>query len=127
MTELEALRDRVAELEEACGLRWAVPPAFKTSRRCRLRPWQVLCFLAKRGHGRQDAIFAAIWGDLEIDERPEPNIVKVIVCVLRGFLRGHGIEIETVRGDVGGGYRFSPDMRRRALALIEQLRTEGES
>ena len=122
MTELERLRDRVEELEAACGLDWECPPAFKRGNRCRGRAWKLLCILAKRGRARVDAIHVVVWGDQDVAERPDPKIVQVIVCQLRPFLTAHGVVLETVWGE---GYRFSPDMQRRALALVEELRGEG--
>lgn len=114
--ELEALRDRVEELEGVLGIGGLTP--LEWTCRPRGRTWKLLNFLAKRGNARTEAIWAAVWGD-SIDERADIGIVPVAVCALRKGLKPHGIEVRCIWGE---GYGFTPDMRAKAQALIEKLR-----
>lgn len=118
--EIERMRDRIAELEELLGLRIPVPPAFAPRRAnfSRGRMWALICFLAKREFVSHEAITVALWGDIEIDQRPNAKGQDVYICHLRKFLRAYDIELRTAWGK---GWYFDAVNRRKVRALIEQL------
>lgn len=118
--EMQALRDRIIELEELLGLSTEVPRLF-WPRGCpggRKRVWRLLCFLAKRPFVTSEAALIALQ-DGNPDTRPGTKIIQVYVCHLRRFLKPHDIVIRTVWGE---GWRFDVENRAKARALIEQYR-----
>lgn len=118
MSELQQLRDRVAELEEAIGL--TAMPALRAV----LKPegyWlstcETLCgMLMKRPCVPRSAAYIAIYGGRPECDQPDPKLVDVTVHRLRQALRPHGVEIAVARDR---GWYLTPENKEKLRALIE--------
>jgi DNA-binding response OmpR family regulator len=86
----------------------------------RLKIWALFCLLARRRLISRDAVMIALY-DHEND-RPTSKVIDAYICRLRQWLCPHGIELKTNRGE---GWYFTPDMQKRAQALIAKLMEEG--
>jgi DNA-binding response OmpR family regulator len=110
--EAQRLRDRIEELETERGVGFCAPVEW------RLTGHQADAFgailKAKADVVSKESIYNALYGGLS---DVELKIVDVFVCKLRQKIEPFGIEIETVWGR---GYRMSPEMKRRARALIAE-------
>lgn len=112
--ENDALRDRLAMLEEAMGLRIETPLMLGlTGHEAKL-----FGILLKRDLVTKEAAMVAIYGD-QPNSEVEIKIVDVFVCKARKKLKPYDIEIETVRGR---GYRMPAASKANATVLLEQSR-----
>ncbi|UGY23770.1 helix-turn-helix domain-containing protein [Bradyrhizobium septentrionale] len=102
MTELEALRDRVAQLEAILG----VDEPFLVQLRLAFgltgatQP-KILGMLLNRSFVTHDALYAMLYGHRPDCDLPCDKTVDVHLSKLRKTLKGHGITFRTV---VDGGY-----------------------
>lgn len=92
--EIEVLREKVRQLEEALTptnstveIEWLL-----TSREAR-----VFAHLTTREMATKQSVMAALYSDRP-DEEPEIKIVDVFICKMRKKLRPFGIVIDTVWG-----------------------------
>lgn len=107
------LRDRIAQLEEVVGFSIDLPIFLGlTTHEARL-----FGALLKRSVWTKEQLLFALYSDRHDGEAPEIKIIDVFVCKARKKLARFGIEIETLWGQ---GYRLSPEMKAKAVALIEQ-------
>jgi two-component system cell cycle response regulator CtrA len=106
------LRDRVMELEDVLGFSIEMPIYLGLSS----AEARVFGALMKRPTWTKDQLMAALYSHRPEDP-PEMKIVDVFICKLRKKLKPIGVEIETLWGQ---GYRLSPAMRDRAMAIIKQ-------
>ena len=94
--EIERLKDRVRQLEQAYGVSSLIPHQFNLSKfeaklmLCLMR-WPIVTV---------ETALAAMYGNR--NHVPEENIVRVVMRRIRIKLKPHGIEIVTKWG--GGGY-----------------------
>lgn len=111
MSEVEALRARVEQLEHVLGLDMRAPLAFG------LTPQEHRLFgiLMTREIISQDHIMAAMYQHLP-NEWPSEKVVRVFICKLRRKLVRHDIQIETVWGT---GYRITKAAKAKARALLD--------
>lgn len=109
--EIDALRDRIEELEGLLGLRQAAGIPGLTAMQNRMAG----CF-TKRRFVTKNFLMIAMWGgDSEhVDARKS---VDVWIFRVRLLLRTHDIEIRTIWGE---GYAISADDQRRIIDLIER-------
>lgn len=99
----ERLRDRVAQLEDAMGMRLLTPVEWRlTSSEMR-----VFGVLMTREIATKQAIMSALYRADARDEA-EIKIVDVFVCKARKKLKPFGVEIETRWGE---GYYLTPAMK----------------
>lgn len=103
-SELEQLRDRVAELEDALGMHDAERFPLELSPRCR-------CFLGmllRRPIVPMESIAAALWGGKPDVDRPEdePNNVRNLAWHLRKGLKALGVKVKVSYNGAhaSGGY-----------------------
>lgn len=98
--EVEMLRERIIELEEALTGTTLLPREFRlTESEARL-----LGVLMQRADANRDVIMAALYRDIHKDE-PDPKIVDIFICNIRKKLKPFGIEILTRWGQ---GYEMPP-------------------
>lgn len=89
MSEIERLRDRVAELEEMLGIRFELPNALG------LTPLEarIVGVLIKREIASRDYIYWAVYGDLPDCDQPDIKTIEVHIVKIRRKLAAHGISI----------------------------------
>ena len=114
VTELQQLRDRVAELEELLGMKTPQSPC----RLLHLTPTEEkLCgLLLKRPLVTQDIFFVAVYGNLLECDQPKERMLDVYICKLRKKLSPLEIEI-TTRPWVG--YYLPAESKSKLVALLE--------
>lgn len=102
MTEIEALRDRIAQLEEILGidepLAVQLRLAFNISGA--MQP-KVLGMLLNRSFVTHDAIYAMLYGHRPECDQPCEKSVDVVIHKLRNTLKPHKITFRTV---IDSGY-----------------------
>lgn len=95
--ELQRLRDRIIELEDVMG--WDLRPALSFCLDLQPQECAVLAMLCKREMCKKEQIFIMLYSQKNVDERPEPKIVDVLVSRIRKKLDPLGIEIKTLWGE----------------------------
>lgn len=120
----QALRDRIAALEDALGMRDADFFPLRMGRMMRI----IFGLLLKRAQVRHAQIDAALYGGLPDCDRP-PTAAKAIhvhLHHLRRRLAPHGIEIVNLTSaPFEAVYRLPPDSRQRARAMIAPAQSEA--
>lgn len=112
--ENEALRDRLAMLEETIGLRLETPLVLGlTGQEAKL-----FGILVKRELVTKEAAMVAIYGN-QPNTEVEIKIVDVFICKMRKKLKAYDIAIETVWGR---GFLMPAASKANAAALLEQAR-----
>jgi len=89
MTELERLRDRVEQLEEALGINLELPNELG------LTPLEtkILGMLVKRDIINRDVMFAGLYSDRLENHQPDPKTIDVHICKLRKKLKSIGVRV----------------------------------
>lgn len=107
VTDLSRLRARIEELEYILGIH---PPPVRV---CDLtyREMQFINIIASRVSVHKEALFTAIYGDSEVQEK----ILDVFLCKVRKKIPPH-ITIETLWGR---GYTMSPESRAAWRQLLK--------
>lgn len=92
--EIETLRERIRQLEEALS-----PSAVELPLEWRLTASEARVFahLTTRKVASKQSIMAALYSDRP-DDDPEMKIVDVFICKLRKKVKPFGVEIQTVWG-----------------------------
>jgi hypothetical protein len=102
MSELERLRDRVEELEEALGLTAEMPNGFlrAISKWHRSGPMSQKCLglLLTRTFCDRAALYAVLYGARPECDQPDSRIIDVYILSVRRALADHGIKLHTVYG-----------------------------
>lgn len=111
--ENDALRDRVAQLEEMLGVTFDAPPFLQLTG-CEAQIFGLL--LAREAITKRIAM-DAVYGDRPDADQAEEKIIDVWVCKMRRKLEPWGIKIET---NWGQGYYMSPAMKTLARSLIDE-------
>jgi hypothetical protein len=93
-SELQELRDRVAELEYLLAITCEVPP--QRPRGVDKAQWKLLCAFVRRPFLPTLAAHAVIWG-LDADTYRHRKVLGVRVHQVRKFLRGRDIELQSTR------------------------------
>lgn len=109
--ELQALRDRVEELEALIGLRLPAPMELR-------RQEAEVAGILLKANGRcvsKEFIYRAIYGHRAESDQPELKSVDVLICTLRKKLKPRGIEIRTKWAT---GHYLDPDSRTRLSAFL---------
>lgn len=119
MSELQQLRDRVAELEHVIGITDAIP----LSAKLRLQgvykgDYALLGILLARPFVPRVAIYDAMYGMRAEGEQPDMKVIDVRMSHLRKGLRQHGIEIKTQFGE---GYFMTEPNKKKVRELIAKL------
>lgn len=123
MSELQQLRDRVAELEEALGVTMRFPHRLiKNKYRNRHAGDQLLGLLLRSAFVPYNTIYDVLYGARPEADQPDPKIISVVACGLRKVLREHGIEFKT---DHAIGYFMDNANKAKCRALIEQMQSEA--
>lgn len=128
MSELERLRDRVAELEEALGLtadlpRGLIPREIVGTRQGALGALRFIGVLLTRPFGSREAIYSAFYGDRPEVRQPCLKVLDVYASCARKILSAHGIELQTIRGE---GWRLDAANKAKLRAVITQLNNERQ-
>jgi DNA-binding response OmpR family regulator len=118
--ELEALRDRVAELEEIVGLREKEP----FLQRLPLTPQQVailgVLYAAKGGVVvTRVHVYEIVFGMRQECEQPDPKIIDTVICKMRPRMMSNGVEIETVWGR---GWLMTEQSKENLRKWVERIR-----
>jgi|SRR6185437_8854524 len=113
-TELQALRDRVAELEELIG----VKPPNRPLRALHLRPAEeIVCqLLVQQSILTHDFYFRSAHGGRPECDQPETRILEQYICFLRKKLKPLGIVIGT---RWGAGFYLTDENKAKLAALLE--------
>lgn len=114
MTELEYLRDRVVQLEEALGVKVALPNELG------LTPLEgrIVGALVKREIVNKDMLYAVLYADRLEHHQPDPKTIDVHMCKLRRKLKPKGIRIYC---RYGVGYYMDKDDRQDLKSKLEEL------
>jgi DNA-binding response OmpR family regulator len=104
MSEIERLRDRVEQLEEAFGINLQLPNEFGFTP----LEMKILGILVARSIVSKDTIFDVVYGSLPENSQPGIKIVEVHIVKIRRKLLGKGWSI---RNRSGVGYYLDPDAR----------------
>lgn len=122
--ELERLRDRVAELEEAMGLTAKFPPNFfaveagAKSRCPSPMVRKIIGILVARPFVDKDALWSVLYGSMHEVDQPEPKTVEVHLSFARKALALHGIIIRNAYKT--GWYLGSADRAKLRALLVER-------
>jgi two-component system cell cycle response regulator CtrA len=120
MSELQRLRDRIAELEELAGIGDDDVALIKTATGLPMSACRILGAIRKRrGISSRDMIYGLVYGDRPECDQPEMKILDVhVVRVvrIRRALKPHGITIETVWGV---GWSMTDEHRAALAAMME--------
>ena len=105
MSEVQQLRDQIAQLEEALGLNLQLPNEFG------LTPLEmkIAGLLTRREIANRTMIFAALYGSRPECDQPDIKVIDVHICKLRRKLAAKDVTIKT---RFGVGYYV--DARARA-------------
>lgn len=117
--ENDVLRGRVAELEEALGMRMEVPVEFGLSP----SEARLFGFLLKVERANKARLMSALYFQ-RIDAEPEIKIIDVYVCKLRKKLQPYGIEVSTLWGQ---GYYLTPAAKARAREILAAALSKAAS
>lgn len=117
-TELDALRDRVSELEGLLGMSMEFPRKFG------LTPAheRLLGVLLKRDFVTNEGASIAVYEGRYNNNGPTDDILKSQLCRMRKILRKFNVEVSTKWGQ---GIYLTADSKARLRALIEQFRREA--
>lgn len=124
MSELERLRDRVAELEDATGLTAKVPrhliprDLISGARVASPMVCRVIGILLTRDFGDRDALFSTLYGAKHEDEQPDIKCLDIHVSQARRGLRSLGVEIKTL---YGRGWYMDEANKTKLRALIKTM------
>lgn len=115
MSELQALRDRVAELEDLMGLKLPLtPPSTVHLTATELRACGLLL---KHSIVTKEFYWRALYGALPDCDQPQSDSgFSVYICKLRYKLEPKGIEISN---QWGVGYYLTADNKAKLAALLE--------
>lgn len=118
MSEIQQLRDRVAELERVLGLTARFPKTILAEgTRMTLQCEKVLGLLMARNTITIEAAYVAVYGDRPECDQPSVGSVEIALYWLRKGLRPHGI---TIRNVYGRGLWYLDDADKAKIrALIE--------
>lgn len=110
-SELQALRDRIEELEELLGLSASELPAHW---KLRDTPRRILGLLLRRERMSYHGLSICLGRDVNY------HCLAVHLVAIRKFLRPLGVEVQTI---YGFGYLLSPQAKRtlRAVIAAEQI------
>ena len=121
MSEVEALKDRIRELEWLLGLRRQWPkPRLKG---IRVIGWQMIGLLLRWPLVTHDVAFRAIYGGRpEADQPKNVHIITTVIHRLRIALRPYDIIIE---GQYGSGYYLDAKNKQRLAELVGNPQNPG--
>lgn len=115
MSELQALRDRVAELEELLGV--GLPPVPPREIHFTATELRTCGLLLKHSVVTREFYWRALYGALPDCDQPQGDShFSVYICKLRHKLRPKGIEIGN---SWGVGYFMTPENKARLTAVLE--------
>ena len=114
VSELQKLRDRVAELEEALGAKLQLTPC----RSVHLSPTEekICGLLLQRPVLTLNIFFVCIYGARPECDQPGEKMLDVWICKLRKKLGPLGVAIQT---KWGAGYYLDQESRTKLAALLE--------
>jgi two-component system, cell cycle response regulator CtrA len=117
---IDALLDRIDQLETELGLKVEIPPEFCIPRNM----GSLLAMLLKREVVTRDGALLAIYSGMPNtwDKEPDPKIIDVFICKLRVRLRKYGIKVSC---KWGLGYFMDGENKRRLRELIAQSRADA--
>lgn len=118
MSEIQRLKDRIAELESVIGITTAMPETFFPGVRPKVPAKQLLGMLLARPFVTRDAAYEALFGDRPECDQPQPKYIDVIICSLRKSLRRFDIEIST---EFGHGFFIDKANKERVRAALARL------
>ena len=119
MSELQRLRDRVLELEDALGLTAEIPyPLVPQHTGMTKSLAKLFCLLIHRPFVSRDAAYTVLFGGRPECDQPAGKIIEPMVCNLRKTLRRYDISIET---RWGMGYYMTDENKRKVHGLKETL------
>lgn len=98
MSEVQRLRDRVAELEELIGVSGNLVHRMQDHLRLTPIEAQVLGYLMRRSTAGREAMYLAIYGGLPERSQPDIKGLDVHVCRVRAVLKDHDVNVQTLWG-----------------------------
>lgn len=130
MSELEHLRDRVAELEHAMGLTAEFPDAviprefFTLNIHGIPKMREFLSIVFARPFASREAMYIAMYGSRPEADQPSMKILDVFACRVRQTLKSHGLEMQTTWGtrDSTGGYSMTDENKAKLRAIISEIK-----
>lgn len=113
-SEIERLRDRVSELEDAMGLTAKLP------RRLLSEPMidRFIGILLARPFGDRDAIYSTLYGGRPESDQPDIKILDIYASRSRKILRRWDIEVKTL---YGRGWWIDSSNKTKLRALIKTM------
>lgn len=125
MSEVQQLRDRVAELERVLGMTAAVPlrRLLQPPNRMWLNDLEPLCgMLLSRECVNRAAAFIVLYGARPDSQQPEDDkIIDILICRLRKVLEPYDVKVQTLWGR---GYFISKEDKAKLNAVLERKRAE---
>jgi len=115
-TELERLRDRVEQLEQALGVDRSLTSRLRTAFGLEPGVAQVMGMLMKRDFVTHDALYVVLYAARPECDWPDARIVDTQISRPRRALRRHGI---TIRTQWGEGWSMSPADKARVHAVMD--------
>lgn len=120
-SEIQALHDRITELEELVGLRKPHPRFIRNSGIGKIG-WDLLCLLAEHSLVSREFAVQVIYGDRS--DYPSDRMIDQHVCRLNSALKPYKIRITPENGI---GYFLDAENKSRLSALmVDQSITKGK-
>ena len=120
MSELQRLRDRVAELEDMLGIGPSVADTLRIKLGITGRQSKILGALLKREMLSRESAYFALYGDLPESEQPDSEkAVEKNLYFLRKRLEGRGIDIRNIWGK---GWFLPPEHKAKLRSLLVEER-----
>lgn len=118
MSELEKLRERLAQLEGVIGLdrsaKSKIADAFP-----KMEPalCEILAMLLKRDFVARDGLYTVLYGARPDGDMPDERVLDTQVCRLRSQLQPHGVTFETAKD---AGWWMPKPQKTKLRAVIEE-------
>lgn len=111
--EIQALKDRVKELEWLLGLhrQWPRLPM----KGIRVNGWNLMGLLLRWPLVTHDMAYRALYGGRPESDQPNIHIITTNIHRLRRALEPYGI---TIRGEYGSGYYLDAENRKKLAGLV---------
>ena len=113
--DINALRDRIQELEELLGMRLPQPRLGVLST-VRKTGWKILGLLLKRGLITREYTYSALYGAKPESEQPvDPRVIDQHICRINKTLKLHGVRVRT---EYGVGYYIDEQSREALKSML---------
>lgn len=130
MSELERLRDRVAELEDAMGLTAGIPrdliprELVASSRVGSPETLKFIGIVLARPFAHRESVYASMFGGRPECDQPGIRILHVYAWRSRQILSAYGVALKNIRGK---GWVLSPADKAKLRGVIAQINGERQA